>query len=588
MKGISNDHLGLTMDSQDMGSPSKLSRRRRIDDKSTIRTSKRDLKVSIGLFLLSVYVGVYFQGSYKRVNNFLQVTIEEANVMVAKTSAGADPTSNGGNVTTLALLYPPGMMGGYRNQVLRFIAFVVHAKEKNITQILLPSVLWTTKMIDPGFNHSKNDDNQSFQRDFPIPFDWVFDVDHWNKYHEHLPLLVTPDRMISSSMFDCWIQSSELRDIHQLHNATSTIVDTNMQNTANIFYYMYDRSTKNKNDTNTNVIYINHLQRAVLMQGMIRPIANDVTIPILTNQLTINPRLHNFAPDTDHCTNPRVHGGGKKAGVLWNAYISYIKTAAKAAASTPLTGEGDEWAMSKRSTRTNTSFVPFNTDVWIYQALQPAEMWRTVAMKCIQSHASSGKYIALHARIELEMMEHICGSGMEKNLTKILDQVYKLYGDQRESLKSSISAIFIAVSRDGIALTNNYRKSWFRPIAIDNLRTLDQITQGSPSASILPAFECGEKVLEQFYSINPSIPNHGTLLQSVINFYIAVSSEIFVGVAHSSYSTDILTTRYWLGKGSSNYRYTTGGIEQVENGGLPVPHSNCQKNRPSPKADVLQ
>jgi hypothetical protein len=47
---------------------------------------------------------------------------------------------------TLALLYPPGLLGGYRNQVLRFIAFVVHAQQNNFTQIHLPSLLWSTQL----------------------------------------------------------------------------------------------------------------------------------------------------------------------------------------------------------------------------------------------------------------------------------------------------------------------------------------------------------------------------------------------------------------------------------------------------------
>ena len=564
------------MDSQDSGSPSKISRRRRMDDltikcgdATTMRTSKANVKISFCLFVLSVYIGLYFQETYKLLASFLEPSNAEANVEIT-TLSKAVPTITGRNATTLALLYPPGMIGGYRNQVLRLIAFVVHATKNNMTQILLPSLLWTTKICDPGFDINNNNTHlnvdPNFQREFPIPFDWVFDVEHWNLYQDHIPILVTTDHMRSVPKLDCWLQSLEMSDIHQLHNATRHVVP-NTQHGSHIFYYRYDRPKFNITERNGDIIYINHLQQAVLLQGMIRPIANSVTIPILTNQLTINPRLHNFAPDTEHCRNPHVYGGGKKAGVLWNAYISYEKNAVATAEE------------RVAHTRTNKSFVPFDTDIWIYRALQPAEMWRTVANECIQRHAPTGKYITLHARVELEMMEHICGSGMEKNLSKIVEQVNKLYVGQPGHVKSSLSALLIAVSRGGMELTNNYRNSPFRTIANDNLNTLNRITQNASNA-ILPAFECGETVLQQFYAANPSIPDHGTLLQSVINFYLAVSSEIFVGVAQSSYSTDILTTRYWLGKGSSNYRYTPNGIEPVENGGLPVPHSNCKNKRP--------
>jgi hypothetical protein len=384
--------------------------------------------------------------------------------------------------------------------------------------------------------------------------------------------------MLSFSKIDCWTQTLEMNALYQVKDTThQSSVVTSTPQTSNIFYYRYN--DRPENDTNRKYVFVNHLQQAVLQQGMIRPIAKNVTIPMLTNQLAINPRLHNFAPDTEHCRNPLVYGGGKKAGVLWNAYVSYQKRST-------ITKVDD----GTGSSRTNQSFVPFDTDVWIYRALQPTAKWRELANHCIHRHTPTGKYMALHARVELEMMEHICGSGMEKNLSQILDQVYTLHNEQPMMVRSSISSLFIAVSRDGMELTGNYHKSPFRKIAEDNLQTLNRVTQNSSSMSdaILPAFECGEQVLQQFYSANPHIPNHGTLLQSVINFYIAVTSEIFIGVAQSSYSTDILTTRYWLGKGSSNYRYTPTGIEKVENGGLPVPHGNCkykQRSRMSRHAE---
>ena len=68
----------------------------------------------------------------------------------------------------------------------------------------------------------------------------------------------------------------------------------------------------------------------------------------------------------------------------------------------------------------------------------------------------------------------------------------------------------------------------------------------------LALFECGSTVLEEFYAQNPDVPDHGSLLQSVVNFQVAVDSDIFVGVSGSSYSTDVWATatlrrpRGWL------------------------------------------
>jgi hypothetical protein len=44
---------------------------------------------------------------------------------------------------SLALLYPPGIVGGYRNQVMRLIGFLQYAKRHDVEEILLPTMLWS-------------------------------------------------------------------------------------------------------------------------------------------------------------------------------------------------------------------------------------------------------------------------------------------------------------------------------------------------------------------------------------------------------------------------------------------------------------
>jgi hypothetical protein len=569
--------IDTTLMHNDNGSPSKLSKRRRthgtqlINDMSTIHLSKAKTKIGLCLFALSIYIGIHLEQDPSIVDISSDVTFQGNNQdhRSIPTKAISD------DATSLALLFPPGLLGGYRNQVLRFIAFVVYAKQNNISQLLLPSLLWSTKIHIPVINGTRFINNvQISVGEFPIPFEWIYDVDHWNSYYEYLPTLVQSNQMSTSRNVDCWVQPSEMHDIAQLQNAARYHVSNN-QNNSHVFYYEYFPPTRSYPDIDNHPILINHLQRAVLLQGLIQPIAVNVTIPILTGRKSINPRKQNFATETEHCTNPRVYGGGKMSGVLWNAYISYQKTYLRSIPSQIDTS-------NPTSNIINKSFVPFDTDVWIYRALRPAEKWRNVAMQCIKMYAPTGNFIALHARVELEMMSHTCGKNMERNLTKIVQYVYQLYNDQPQTIKSSLSGLFIAVSRAGMEITYNYRNSPFRAYAEENLHTLNRLTgtRKSPNSfdEVIPAFECGETMLKQYYESNPNIPDHGTLLQSVINFYIAVSSDIFIGVAQSSYSTDILTTRYWLGKGLTNYRYTKDGIEAVENDGLPVPHGNCQRS----------
>ena len=45
---------------------------------------------------------------------------------------------------TWALVTPPGLLGGYRNQVIRLFGMVIGASQQKIQQFLLPSILWST------------------------------------------------------------------------------------------------------------------------------------------------------------------------------------------------------------------------------------------------------------------------------------------------------------------------------------------------------------------------------------------------------------------------------------------------------------
>ena len=423
------------------------------------------------------------------------------------------------NQSTLALLYPPGLLGGYRNQVLRFISFVVHAKTHNLPHLLLPSLLWSTQVGGIGYGVEWS----------TLPMDWVFDIEHWNSFSERLPTIISSEQLQDNGPIDCWETSP-------------------MDASAEHFLQSILGRTRALQSNCT----LTPLQLASLRQGSLTPVQN-ISQAVLAGLLQVNPRKQDFSPQVEHCQNPVVYGGGIRSGRLWNDYVAYTKK-------------------GKR--------IPYQTDEWIYRALQPAPQWRQVADSCVKQNAANGKYVALHARIELEIMGHVCGREMVKNLTQIVQQVQGLLQDQHNE---DVKGLFIAVSRSGME-TNHSLYTKFHQFARDNIETLDRLTSGegltigqSNKRQRIPVFECGEQILDSFYQQHPNIPDHGSLLQSVINFHIAVQADIFVGVKSSSYSTEVMTTRYHLGKGDGNYRYTLQGIEKVK--GLPEPHSNCKRKK---------
>jgi hypothetical protein len=93
------------------------------------------------------------------------------------------------NITTpqplLTLVhFDPKFLGGYRNQHMRFVAFVNFAVENRIPQILLPSIRWGVAQ------------GEYAGRD--VSFEYLFDVVHWNEHAERagLPRLVRYDASV--------------------------------------------------------------------------------------------------------------------------------------------------------------------------------------------------------------------------------------------------------------------------------------------------------------------------------------------------------------------------------------------------------
>ncbi|KAL3913030.1 MAG: hypothetical protein SGILL_006653, partial [Bacillariaceae sp.] len=119
------------------------------------------------------------------------------------------------------------------------------------------------------------------------------------------------------------------------------------------------------------------------LAGYLVPVAN-FTLEYLAGRRMKKPRKTNLLPEVEHCTNPKVIGGGKAAGVLWNMWdkMQTVKSG-------PLS-EGNEELIALA-----------------HQALIPHEKWRNVANRCILHNLeqsdihSTGRvppYLALHAR----------------------------------------------------------------------------------------------------------------------------------------------------------------------------------------------
>jgi len=630
----------------------------------------------------------------------------------AKMSKGQlrPPHSNpNNNQKTLSLLYPAGLMGGFRNQAMRFIGLLKHAMDNDYDNILLSTTVWASRYRE--LDHINN--TGAPRKFWPIPFDELFDVDHWNTFFQpskfknkqnhnfSFPILTYQLEEDITKKVQCWQPSSQSKkpSINALVENDKTKSDLPLLTRRMLF------GSEGENDDET-------LAKEFLETGghartnfWLDPV-EDETVEFLTGD-KMRKKQHrvDVSSNVQNCTHPHVFGG--KTALLWNSYLHIAKTNKR--------GKVPDAPQYQKLIET------------VDEALVPAKPWRILADRCVEHHLGLGfdefrdeeedphavghdhGYIALHARVEPEMLSHKCGKHMIRNLTTILDLVELLstdynspkglsseerdYGINSLNYASPISkalrqqvhdpqqrhrrlkGIFVAVARDELADEISFPK--FHNITRHNLGVLNKRSvsydgqgkqmyseslqkrdknkqQGdeekgeqkveeaititsenkrrrlskaendeSPSRQ-LPLFECGEGwVKHAFYEseerqqklLTPtsqkdkqytnnglyglynkygprtfkddSKPNFpllplpqdyfGDLLPSMLNFWLAVRADVFVGVKNSSWSTDVWTTRYHMGKGDRNFEYTQGlGIIAIGNGGLPPPHKNCK------------
>lgn len=120
------------------------------------RNNSKDRILIVGVFfLLSTFCLHSASLTVTNQGGFSGTLYDDAPTISSKTTPNPLPT---------LVHFDPYFLGGFRNQHMRFVAFVSHAVSLNISQILLPSLRW-----GDHYNKSKS-----------IQHELLFDVDHWN------------------------------------------------------------------------------------------------------------------------------------------------------------------------------------------------------------------------------------------------------------------------------------------------------------------------------------------------------------------------------------------------------------------------
>ena len=319
---------------------------------------------------------------------------------------------------------------GYRNQVMAFTMLVLRAHQEGHGQFLLESVYMKDTYGTNKFS----------------PFDYYFDVDHWNSYHS---------------------------------------------------------------------------------QGLPRLVEYD---PVLHNQW--DPLNKKFRLSNETYTRPFGYHG--RIPKLMSSYVRYAHR-----------GKG-QYAVNGH--RNPMEILMFRG------ALKPHPDLQDI-LDQILKHNFTSNYMTLHARVEPDMQRHkVCRQYKVTNLTDIIDMLYQQWPD---GPPHGISTVFIPINREflekeGYPNTGDSSKTnW---IAVENLQALNQIAKEGLWKGSCRVVEFGSRSLKgSRYEERPSTSG------AILNYFLAIGAQVFVGTEVSSYSHDLLATRFFR-KRMDNYHYRPDGL----------------------------
>lgn len=186
-------------------------------------------------------------------------------------------------------------------------------------------------------------------------------------------------------------------------------------------------------------------------------------------------------------------------------------------------------------------------------ALRPHPGIRDI-MTTFKKHHNMTNIMVLHARIEPDMQKHnMCKEYKVLNITDIVEMLHKKYPEP------PVSTVLIILNRS-ILETEVNQKTNENEMAFHNLKILNEIISKGLWNGRVKVVEAGSELAKQ--SEHPMYAKYSSLAGSIINFFLSLEAEIFVGTIVSSYSTALVSYRFFREK-KQNYFYMPHGLDWV-------------------------
>jgi len=158
-------------------------------------------------------------------------------------------------------------------------------------------------------------------------------------------------------------------------------------------------------------------------------------------------------------------------------------------------------------------------------------------------------YMALHARVEPDMQKHpVCRNRKVIHLNKIFGLL------QKEFPVPPASKLFVAVNRPMLENEVSDPKNQ-NQIALENLEALNHAASQGLWDGRVKVFEAGLPSLR-----NTTYNRYSGIAGAMTDFFLAVDADIFVGTEVSTFSIDVIQTRFYRGS-MANYIYVPEGLQ---------------------------
>mmetsp|Transcript_18914 Transcript_18914/g.21496 ORF Transcript_18914/g.21496 Transcript_18914/m.21496 type:complete len:480 (-) Transcript_18914:92-1531(-) len=162
--------------------------------------------------------------------------------------------------------------------------------------------------------------------------------------------------------------------------------------------------------------------------------------------------------------------------------------------------------------------------------------------------------LVLHARIEPDMQKHpVCKEYKVLNISDIVTMIYEKYEEP------PVSTVLIVLNREILEQEADDTEI-DNELATHNLKVLNELVSKGLWGGRVKVVEAGSALAK--HSGHKLYSKYNSLVGSIINFFLAVEANIFIGTRVSSWSGTVINYRFYKEE-KMNYFYQPKGLDWV-------------------------